>query len=134
MKQSLLIFSLFCVCCLPLVGCKSRTPLAQPAPISIEGLDKAEVASAVKTAIPKRGWIMEKNEDQVITARNLIRGKHTVVVNVDYSGDAIQIKYVDSANLEYQKEGGVEYIHKNYNVWTDYLRQDIAVEIGKLRV
>ena len=49
-------------------------------------------------------------------------------------GDSIKIKYVDSENLDYQKEGDVEYIHKNYNVWTDYLRQDIAVEIGKLRV
>jgi hypothetical protein len=134
MKKSLLILTLFCMCCLPAVGCKSRNLLVQTAPISIEGLDKTKVENAIKAAIPRRGWIMEKNEGQVIRARNLIRGKHTVVIDVDYSGDAIKIEYVESQNLDYQKEGDVEYIHKNYNVWTDYLRQDIAVEIGRLRV
>ncbi|MGB0766540.1 MAG: hypothetical protein ACPGYV_02385 [Phycisphaeraceae bacterium] len=127
------LLALLLICLLPMVGCKSRTQVTAPQPIPIEGIEKPKVEGALRTAIPKRGWAVDTKQGQVITASNLIRGRHKVVVDIDYASDAILIQYADSENMDYVKEGDVEYIHKNYNVWVNYLRQDIAAEISTLR-
>ena len=119
---------------LPLVGCKSRTLVTNPIPISIEGLEKPKVEQAILSALPGRSWEAVEKKGNVITACNLIRGKHIVVVAIDYSGKDIMINYADSTALDYQEEGGVQYIHKNYNTWVSFLRQDIAAKISMLRI
>lgn len=135
MTRHLTVFALMFVFCLSVAtGCKSRTTVSDPLPVAIQGLDKSKVEKAIGDALPKRGWEFVEKKGMVITARNIIRGRHTVVVDIDYSGDEVLIKYADSENLEYEEEGGVQYIHKNYNTWVSYLRQDIASAISPLRI
>lgn len=134
MTRSITLFALLFVFCIPLCGCKSRPVLTDPAPVGIAGLDKDKVERAILTALPNRGWEMLEKNGQVMTVQNIIRGQYTVVLNIDYSGDEIKIKYVDSTNLDYAKENGVQYIHQSYNTWVSYLRQDIAAQVGPLRI
>lgn len=134
MTRSATLIAMLFVFGLTICGCKSRPVLTDPVPVGIAGLDKSKVEGAILEALPNRGWELTGKQGQVITAQNIIRGQYTVVVNIDYSGNEILIKYVDSANLDYAEEDGVQYIHQSYNNWVSYLRQDIAVRIGPLRI
>jgi len=89
----------------------------------------AQVHDAIATAGTPRGWMLVDDQPGRVTLRNVIRGKHTVVVAVDYDAEGFRIDYVSSENLNYREKNGRRYIHPKYMQWTAQLAQDIRTRL-----
>ncbi|WP_146909557.1 hypothetical protein [Arenimonas daejeonensis] len=95
-----------------------------PAPDSLRG--------AIAAAGNVRGWQLIDEVPGRMTFRNVIRGKHTVVVAVVYDPRGFQIEYVSSENLNYKERRGQAYIHPKYHQWIANLAQDINASVAAL--
>jgi hypothetical protein len=102
------------------VGPAGKTPAADTLRGAIAG------AGAV------RGWQLIEEAPGRLTLRNVIRGKHTVVVAVVYDPQGFQIEYVSSENLNYRERRGQAYIHPKYHQWIANLAQDISARVAAL--
>lgn len=95
-----------------------------PAPDTLRG--------AIAGAGAVRGWQLIEEAPGRMTLRNVIRGKHTVVVAVVYDPQGFQIEYVSSENLNYKERRGQAYIHPKYHQWIANLAQDISARVASL--
>ncbi len=95
-----------------------------PAPDTLRG--------AIAGAGAARGWQLIEEAPGRMTLRNVIRGKHTVVVAVVYDPQGFQIEYVSSENLNYKERRGQAYIHPKYHQWIANLAQDISARVAAL--
>jgi hypothetical protein len=95
-----------------------------PAPDTLRG--------AIADAGAVRGWQLIEEAPGRMTLRNVIRGKHTVVVAVVYDPQGFQIEYVSSENLNYRERRGQAYIHPKYHQWIANLAQDISARVAAL--
>lgn len=91
---------------------------------------------AMREAILKgganRGWMMRSEKTGCVTlVLNVRGGKHSVVVDVLYTGDEFSVKYVESSNMDYEPATGT--IRGKYVQWVRNLKQDILLEAGKIR-
>lgn len=102
------------------VGPAGRTP----APDTLRG--------AIAGAGAVRGWQLIEEVPGRMTFRNVIRGKHTVVVAVAFDVQGFQIEYVSSENLNYKERSGQAYIHPKYHQWIANLAQDISARVAAL--
>ncbi len=105
----------------------------QQASFAVSGSKSASLARVREVIIQAgsvRGWQLVTEQPGQLQLRNVIRGKHTVVVNVFYDAKAVRIEYVSSENLKYEMEGGVAYIHPKYNEWIAKLLQDIVAHVS----
>ena len=91
-------------------------------------LTSKKVEMAIKKGSSKRGWLVKKHKMGLITARNNIRGKHLVIVNISYNKNGYKIDYKDSQNMKYNPSNNT--IHKNYNKWIANLERDINYELS----
>ncbi|KAA2285958.1 hypothetical protein [Arenimonas fontis] len=89
-----------------------------------------DVREAVITAGIPRGWHLVEDQPGRAVLRNVIRGKHTVVVAVVYDQSSFRIEYVSSENLNYREKRGKAYIHPKYFQWTNNLAQDIRLAVA----
>lgn len=81
-----------------------------------------QVKTAVLMGLQDKGWNIEEWTDGGVTAKIVVRGKHTVVISIAYSTDHFSLYYRDSDNMMYkEKEDGTKVIHKNYNRWAEQL-------------
>ena len=86
---------------------------------------------AVVRGAATRNWVSEAVSPGHIEATNVIRGKHTVVVDIRYNTETFSINYKSSQNLNYVSATNM--IHPNYNSWIRLLEADIRSEVLKLR-
>ena len=91
---------------------------------------------AMREAILKgganRGWMMRSEKTGCVTlVLNVRGGKHSVVVDVLYTGDEFSVKYVESSNMDYEPATGA--IRGKYIQWVRNLKQDILLEASKIR-
>jgi hypothetical protein len=78
-------------------------------------------------------WDINEEKEGHFVAKLVVRGKHTVVVDIFYSATRLSIKYRDSINLNHEKDKeGPGLIHPNYNRWVDDLLRAIMAEIQKV--
>ncbi len=85
-------------------------------------LPMEQVKTAVLMGIQDKGWSIEEWTDGVVTAKILVRGKHTVVISITYYTNHFSLYYKDSDKMMYkEKEDGTKVIHKNYNRWAEQL-------------
>lgn len=89
-----------------------------------------ELRGAIATAGSFRGWQVVEDAPGRLTMKNVIRGKHTVVVAVVYDTGGFQIEYVSSENLNYEERKGQAFIHPKYHQWIANLAQDINVRVA----
>jgi len=104
-----------------------KTPPPIPLP---EGVSKDRAQEVVLAAIAYRGWEPGKIENQALVATLAIR-KHMIKMIIDFSGDAVSFRYKESINMKYLERSGLQYIHGNYNTWTQVLADDIAAGLTK---
>lgn len=79
-----------------------------------------------------RGWVMKSEKEGCLTlVLNVRGGKHSVVVDVLYTGEEFSVKYVESVNLDYESSTGR--IRGKYVQWVRNLKQEILIEAGKIR-
>lgn len=81
----------------------------------------------------KQIWDLREEREGYFVGKLVVRGRHTIVVDIFYNATRLDIKYRDSINMKFEKEDeGRSEIHPNYNVWVDDLLQAILFEIQKL--
>lgn len=80
--------------------------------LSLDDIKKALIIAAVET---KRNWQTTDVSPGHSKATLVVRGKHTVVIDIMYSESKIAIKYSDSTNMKYNAES--REIHPGYNTW-----------------
>ena len=97
-------------------GYSTTTPLT---------LDQYE--QAIIRAGSTRGWVFERVGPGHLVATNVVRGKHTAVVDITFNTESFSITYKDSNNLKY--DSAKQEIHPNYNSWVDLLKVDIQTEL-----
>ena len=119
----------------PGLAAAKTDPLEPPQRVLLVGpggtspsLDK--VRAAVATAGAPRGWQVIADEPGRMTLRNVVRGKHTVVVAVAYDAAGFQVEYVSSENMNYTVRRGQARIHPKYHQWVGNLALDISTRVS----
>jgi hypothetical protein len=136
MKFSTLLLSLALLLSPALAAAKSD-PLEPPQRVLFVGsAGHAPSPDALRGAIASaggaRGWQPVEDAPGRMTLKNVIRGKHTVVVAVVYDARGFQIEYVSSESLNYEERRGQAYIHPKYHQWIANLAQDISAKVAVL--
>ncbi|MDR6678167.1 hypothetical protein [Pseudomonas oryzihabitans] len=105
----------------------TRAPLVTPQ--EVFPADRVENAADVRRAIVEvletRGWTVGSESPGMIVASILVRGRHQAWVDIPYSTKGYQIRYRDSAGLDYDGRR----IHRNYNRWVQRLDADIRRQL-----
>lgn len=103
--------------------------LVDPEPITVPaGMSEQAVARAITLGVAQRGWIVSKQEPGYMEATLNIR-THMAKVGITYDVKSIQIKYLDSSNLDYEVEEDGRHIHRNYLKWINNVVHDISVQL-----
>ena len=110
-------------------ACRRGVPVYNPTVelgATVGTSNQEDVRRAILTACAGRGWTAREAAPGRIEAKLVVRGKHTVFVDIPYSASSYAITYKTSTNMEHAtKNDGVEVIHPNYNKWVQLLEQDI---------
>ncbi|MDR2925264.1 MAG: hypothetical protein LBU76_04855 [Azoarcus sp.] len=80
---------------------------------------------AILKGAEDRKWQVIQDTPTVLRLRVNVRNKHTVVVDVRIKPGKVDVDYVDSINMNYNKSQGT--IHPNYHVWIDRLLQSARI-------
>lgn len=112
---------------LMLAGCRSApvydvtsAPVIAPKQVSMQDVERA-----VMRAGAGLGWQMNPKRPGHIEGTIVLR-THKAVVDITYDTKTYNIKYKDSANLEYNGSS----IHSNYNGWVQNLDKAIRTQLG----
>jgi hypothetical protein len=125
MRRTLLLAIALLPLSILLIG---AVPLVDPPPLAVpQGLKAKDVSRGVRMGLAERGWLINKETPKEIEATLLVR-KHTVKIAVAYDTSTVQIKYLDSTNLDYglAKDGQTRVIHKKYPAWIQNTLTDIS--------
>lgn len=113
----------------PIVNLENQTIAAG----SGKTLTLDDVRRALRQAASVRSWTVEDTAPGQALATLMVRGKHTIRVDVTYTEKTISFKYRDSVNMKYGKnEEGMPVIHPFYMKWVDNLMADLRVELARL--
>ncbi len=88
-------------------------------------MTQKKMHDAIAKACYERGWRIMEPSSGLIEATIVVRGKHTVVVDIPYTSTHYDITYKSSVNMEYTTKNGSARIHPHYNKWVSLLHQDI---------
>jgi hypothetical protein len=83
-----------------------------------------QVNKSIRAALLSGQWLVTADNPGEIDG-TLARNDYSANIAVFYDDKKIQIRYVGSSNLKYEKKNGVEYIHRNYLVWV----RDLTAQI-----
>lgn len=135
-----LLFICLTFLCLASTGAHARSsvPIENHENVAVvTASGKAVTAERVRQAFVlggmKRGWRFEDAGDGQLTGTLNVRGKHTVMVTVNYGPERYSILYKDSTNMKYDQDDGQAVIHPFYNKWVQNLMQDVGMELAKLQ-
>jgi hypothetical protein len=127
--------------CLPVPDAQARGSVAivNHENIAIAtGSARTPTVDEVAAAITRAGqtisypWTVTSSEPGHVVLSTLVRNKHTVVVDVQFTASSYSVTYRDSVNMNYKLDKDVPKIHPNYNVWVEQLIAAINAELHKL--
>lgn len=108
--------------------------LVDPQPISVPpGLSEQSVAKSIRLGVAQRGWVVSRQDPGYMEATLNIRS-HVAKVGIAYDTKSIQIRYIDSTNLDYEVKKGVRRIHGNYLKWINNIVRDISVQLQSAEI
>ena len=108
--------------------------LVDPQPISVPaGLSEKAVAKSIRLGVAQRGWVVSRQDPGYMEATLNIRS-HVAKVGITYDTKSIQIRYLDSTNLDYEVKKGVRRIHGNYLKWINNIVRDISVQLQSAEI
>lgn len=90
-----------------------------------------QVKQAIAAAAASKGWTVAPAGDGKLQATIVVRGKHTVVVDIAYAADKYTLTYKDSINMNLIERDGQKLIHPFYNKWVQTLKEAIRLELLK---
>lgn len=80
-------------------------------------LTRDMVRDAIIRGAAVRSWSTAPGGDGVLVATIVVRGKHTVVVEIPFAADRFGVRYKSSVNMNHAMRDGRPVIHPNYNRW-----------------
>ncbi|GHU33999.1 hypothetical protein AGMMS50256_27030 [Betaproteobacteria bacterium] len=91
--------------------------------VAADSLDAAQKThDAIVKGAQARKWQVTQNTPAAVRLHLNVRNKHFVTVDTKIKGGNVDIVYVDSKNMNYEKlSSGQEIIHPKYNSWVKYL-------------
>lgn len=93
-------------------------------------LSEERMLQGINGGLIGRGWVITDRQPGLLTAKVLVRGKHTLEVTIAYTSDSYDIDYKDSVNLNYHvDDDGTQYLHPNGISWMENIRSDIAKQL-----
>jgi hypothetical protein len=97
-------------------------------------LSDEEVLSGITAGLLGRGWIIRGNDSEGnLVAQVIVRGKHTLVVDIAYTNTMFNITFKNSKNLKYKiGNDGSPRIHRNANSWMNNILIDITPQLVAL--
>lgn len=108
--------------------------LVDPQPIAVPlGLSEKAVAKSIRLGVAQRGWVVSRQDPGYMEATLNIRS-HVAKVGITYDTSSIQIRYIDSTNLDYEVKKGVRRIHGNYLKWINNIVHDISVQLQSAEI
>ena len=127
------------IAALALVGCRATVPVENvvKAPYgsasyqSAGKLTLSDYEKAITRAGTYRRWVSNPVAPGHIEATNVIRTKHTVVIDIFFNTETFSIDYKNSTHLKWDPTSRT--IHPNYNSWVKLLEADIKAEIQRMR-
>ncbi|MEH6755429.1 MAG: hypothetical protein V7788_14845 [Alphaproteobacteria bacterium] len=139
MNKLRFVLPLALVAALALVGCRTAVPIENVSTVSYgsnayakePNLTLTDYEKAIVRAGTYRGWLAKPVAPGHLEAANVIRNKHTVVVDILFNTETFSIDYKSSQNLDWNP--ATKTIHPNYNSWIELLEADIKAEIQRLR-
>lgn len=97
-----------------------------------KALTVEQVKAAIVRGASERGWALKEISPSEFEATIVVRGKHTVGVNITYDTKVFSIRYRTSEEMAYKIEDGQPVIHPKYNDWVGNLSSDIRKELARL--
>jgi hypothetical protein len=112
-------------------------------------LPAEQVKEAIQAAARTKGWTLAYEPGDKIVATLVVRNKHTVIVEIAYSGERYSLMYRDSVNMKYSpgtdrpkaydlsssmrgyRQPAGQVIHPFYNDWVRELKDAIRLELLK---
>jgi hypothetical protein len=125
MKKWLSILVVIMSFLVPQAAIAARELIDPPAVTVPDSVKPAEVAKIIKTSLVNRGWIVEKDSANQISAGLYVR-QHVLKVAISYTATEVKLTYVSSQNLDYKEKDGKRYIHRKYAGWTTKIMSDIT--------
>ncbi len=133
MKLNLIILTI--IAGIGIASTAQAARLSDPAP-SQWGceLSDEQLIQGITIGLSGRGWTITSNDGQGnLVAQVVVRGKHTLVVDIQYDSRTFDINYKDSVNLEYRvRRSGRVNIHRNANSWMENIQTDITATLVTL--
>ena len=107
---------------------RAAKPLLNPGPTEWGcTLSMSEVEKGIDTGLLLKEWRPSDKKTGYTQGNITVRGKHTLVVDINYTENAFEIKYKSSDNLKHSiTSEGVEKIHPNANSWMSNLNHAIT--------
>jgi|SaaInlStandDraft_2_1057019.scaffolds.fasta_scaffold91894_2 hypothetical protein len=139
MNKFKLSIPLALVAALALVGCRTAVPIenvstasyGSDAYTSAQDLSLKDYEKAIVRAGTYRIWVAKPVAPGHLEATNVIRNKHTVVVDILFNTETFSIDYKSSTILDWNP--ATKAIRPNYNSWVELLEADFKAEIQRLR-
>ncbi len=99
--------------------------LVDPAPVAIPaGLSQEQVVKDIRRALVGRGWkIASEAPGEIQSTLNL--RDHEARIAVAYDASQVQLRYLDSRNLDFKEKKGRRTIHSNFLGWMGFLANDL---------
>ena len=107
---------------------RAAKPLLNPGPMTWGcSLSMSDVDKGIDTGLIIKEWNPSDKKTGYTQGNIIVRGKHTLVVDINYTESSFEIKYKSSDNLKHSiNSAGVEEIHPNANSWMNNLNHAIA--------
>ncbi len=97
---------------------------------SVKTLSLEDINKALTVAAAEKNWKLSNAGPGKATATLIVRGKHTILVDIAYTTTELSLKYKDSINMHYHSDiNGNITIHPNYNKWVGDFIEAINKEL-----
>jgi hypothetical protein len=119
-------------------GCASFEPqvakLVEPMPNRFGcELEDSRIVQGITAGLVTERWrVTDSERPGHVLARRVVRGKHTLDVDIEYASTSYRLLYRDSQNLDYKRRDGERRIHGNANKWMRKADQAIALELVEM--
>lgn len=133
MLNRFVVASVLMTSCLLAVPSKVQAaPLVNPQPIQVPcETSLKDVKKGIWLALIGRTWNPVDKGEGLIEATVVVRGKHTLVVDIKYDTKSVAIRYKDSDNLSYHvSNDGKATIHRNANSWMENIAKDTRNQLA----
>lgn len=115
------------------MGCGGQKGIRVQNPAPIAAAANLELTEqAILDTLPRRGWTAESVEPGRVIAFLPVR-THLLRVEIRYDADRVTVHYVDSSNLNEERDGDEIYVHKKVNGWMKNLAQDLSMALADAR-